>query len=102
MIILPQNNRTARIIFIFIGMAIVYLVWTYAPLIYKPLNIQIASLRLISRGIITIIPMVAVLLCLHKPSDILQSLGLNRNILKGLGFAAIMLYSAFNRCPDNW
>jgi len=40
-------------------------------------------------GIITFIPMAAVLLCLHKPSDIIKSIGLNANILKGLGFAAL-------------
>lgn len=33
--------------------------------------------------------MLAALFCLHRPSDQLQSLGLNRNILKGFGFAAI-------------
>lgn len=84
-----QNNRIARISFILVGMVIVYLTWTHAPLIYKPLHIRIASVRIITRSIITFIPMFAVLICLHKPSHILQSLGLNRNILKGLGFAAI-------------
>lgn len=33
--------------------------------------------------------MLGFLFCLHKKSDILNSLGLNGNILKGLGFAAL-------------
>ncbi len=33
--------------------------------------------------------MVAVLLCLHRPSDILKSLGLNQSFVKGIVFAAI-------------
>lgn len=33
--------------------------------------------------------MLIFLLCLHKPSNIIKSLGLNGNILKGLGFAAL-------------
>lgn len=84
-----RNNRTARILFILAGMVIVYLTWSYVPLLYYPLHIQYASLRLAVRGLISFIPMLAVLLCLHKPSEILQSLGLNRHLLKGLGFAAV-------------
>lgn len=70
-------------------MVIVYLTWSNAPLLYHPLNIPYASLRLMLRGCITCVAMLIVLLCLHRPADILKSLGLNRNILKGLGFAAL-------------
>lgn len=89
MVELFQRNRCARIIFIIISMIVVYFVWDNAPLMYRPLHIKIASLRLALRGLITIIPMTVSLLCLHKPSDILVSMGLNKNIFKGLGFALI-------------
>ena len=89
MVRLFQNSRTARIIFILIGIAVVYIAWDIAPIIYKPLHISNVSLRLALRGIISFIPMTAILLCLHKPSDIITSIGLNANILKGLGFAAL-------------
>lgn len=89
MIKLIRENRTARIIFILIGIAVVYIAWHIAPIIYKPLHISNVSLRLAFRGIISFIPMTAILLCLHKPSDIIKSIGLNANILKGLGFAAL-------------
>lgn len=89
MVRLFQNSRTARILFILIGIAVVYIAWNIAPIIYKPLHISNVSLRLALRGIISFIPMTAILLCLHKPSDIITSIGLNANILKGLGFAAL-------------
>lgn len=84
-----QDNKSARIIFIFVGIAAVYLAWNNAPIIYGSLHIANLSLRLALRGIITFIPMLFILLCLHKPSKIAESLGLNGNILKGLGFAAV-------------
>lgn len=82
-------NRSARILFILIGIVAVYYAWSYAPTIYKPLHISIVSIRLVLRGIISFIPMLIVLLCLHTPSKIVESLGLNGNILIGLGFAAL-------------
>ena len=80
-----QRNRFAKIVFIVISMITVYFVWDNAPLMYRSLHIKIASLRLALRGLITIIPMTVFLLCIHKPSDIFVSMGLNKNIFKGLG-----------------
>lgn len=89
MIKVLNNNRIARIIFILISIVVVYYVWSNAPVIYHPLHITNVSLRLALRGIITFIPMLIFLLCMHKPSDVIPSLGLNGNILKGLGLAAL-------------
>lgn len=89
MIKLLRNNRFVRIIFILIAIAIVELVWWNASTLYKPLHIESASLRLVMRYIICGIPMLGFLFCLHKESDILSSLGLNGNVLKCLGFAAV-------------
>ncbi len=84
-----NNNRSARIFFILIGIVAVYFTWSNAPTLYKPLHIINISMRLALRGIITFIPMLIFLLCLHKPSKMIESLGLKGNILKGLGFAAL-------------
>lgn len=89
MIKLLNSNRRARIIFILIGITVVYFTWRNAQIVYNPLHITNISLRLAFRGIITSIPMLIFLLCLYKPSKIIESIGLNRNILKGLGFAAL-------------
>lgn len=89
MIELFQRNRLAKIIFIIISMIIVYLVYDNAHLLYRPLHIKISWLRLALRGLITSIVMVALLLCIHKPSDILSSMGLNHDVFKGLGLAFI-------------
>lgn len=89
MIKLLNNNKTARIIFILIGIIVVYFTWINANILYNPLNITNIALRLAFRGIVAFIPMLIFLLCLHKPSKIIESLGLNGNILKGLGFAAL-------------
>ncbi len=89
MIMILANNRIIRIFFILIGIIAVYFTWINAHILYNPLNITNVALRLAFRGIITFIPMLFFLLCLHKPSKIFTSLGLNRSILKGLGFAAL-------------
>lgn len=89
MIKLLNNDRRARIIFILIGITVVYFTWSNAQIVYNPLHITNISLRLAFRGIVTSIPMLIFLLCLYKPSKIIESIGLNRNILKGLGFAAL-------------
>lgn len=89
MIKLFQNNKTARIIFILIGIAVVEWAWWNASTLYKPLHLQSASLRMITRYLICGIPMLGFLFCLHNKFDILSSLGLNGNILKGFGFAAL-------------
>lgn len=89
MIGLLRHNKAARVIFILAGIAAVYLAWHNAPMIYRPLHISCISLRLALRGAIVSIPMVAFLLCLHRPSEIIASLGLNGNILRGMGFAAL-------------
>lgn len=89
MIQLFQHNRNTRIVFILVSMIFVYFTWDYAHLLYGPLHIKIASLRLASRGIITIIVMTVFLLCLHKPSEVIPSMGLNRSFLKGSLFALI-------------
>ena len=89
MIKLLRNNRVVRIVFIIIAIAVVELAWWNASTLYKPLHLESASLRLVMRYIICGIPMLGFLFCLHKKSDILGSLGLNGNILKGLGFAAL-------------
>lgn len=84
-----QNNRVARILFILAAIVVVQWIWWNAQVIYKPLHLESASLRLIARYIICGVPMLGFLFCLHKKSDILSSLGLNGNVLKGLGFAAL-------------
>lgn len=84
-----QHNRRARIMFILLSMVIVYFTYVNAHLLYQPLHIKIAWLRLALRGLITSIAMTALLLCIHKPSDILSSMGLNHDVLKGLGLALI-------------
>lgn len=89
MIKVLNNNRIARILFILIGIIAVYLTWRNAHILYNPLNITNIAMRLAFRGIVAFIPMLIFLLCLHKPSKIIESIGLNRNILKGLGFAAL-------------
>lgn len=89
MIKLLSTNKTARIFFILIGIIAVYYTWINAHILYNPLNITNIALRLAFRGTIAFITMLIFLLCLHKPSKIFESLGLNGNILKGLGFAAL-------------
>ncbi len=89
MIKILANNRIVRIFFILIGIIAVYFTWVNAHILYNPLNISNVALRLAFRGIVTFIPMLIFLLCLHKPSKIFTSLGLNGNILNGLGFAAL-------------
>lgn len=89
MIKLLNTNKTARILFILISIIAVYFVWINAHILYNPLHITNVALRLAFRGIIAFITMVIFLLCIHKPSKIIESLGLNGNILKGLGFAAL-------------
>lgn len=89
MVNLFQNSRIARILLILVGIAVVYITWDIAPMIYKPLHISSVSIRLALRGLISFIPMTIFLLCLHKPKEILKTLGLNRNICKGIGFAVL-------------
>lgn len=47
------------------------------------------SLKFILRRAITCIPLIIALFLIHKPKEILPSLGLNKNILYGLGVAVI-------------
>lgn len=89
MIKILNESRAARILFILIGIVVVYFTWSNAPIVYGPLHITNISLRLALRGIITFIPMLLFLLCLHKPTKIIDSLGLNGNILRGLLFAVL-------------
>ena len=89
MIKVLNENRVARIIFILIGIVAVYYAWTYAPRLYKPLYITGLSPRLVLKALIAFIPMIFFLLCLHKPSKVIGSLGLNGSIVKGFGFAAV-------------
>ena len=89
MIKLLRDNRIARIVFILFAIAVVEWAWWNASTLYKPLHLESASLRMVTRYLICGVPMLGFLFCLHKKSDILNSLGLNGNILKGLGFAAL-------------
>lgn len=89
MIKLLRDNRIARIVFILFAIAVVEWAWWNASTLYKPLHLESASLRMVMRYLICGVPMLGFLFCLHKKSDILNSLGLNGNVLKGLGFAAL-------------
>ncbi len=89
MIKLLRDNRIARIVFILFAIAVVEWAWWNASTLYKPLHLESASLRMVTRYLICGVPMLGFFFCLHKKSDILNSLGLNGNILKGLGFAAL-------------
>lgn len=96
MIKILANNRIVRIFFILIGMIAVYFTWINAHILYNPLNISNVALRLALRGIITFIPMLFFLLCLHKPSKIFTSLGLNRSYTKRVWLCSLMLFSALD------
>lgn len=85
--------------FILISMIIVYLTWDNAHLLYRPLHIKIAWVRLALRGLITSIIMAGLLWCLHKPYNILSSMGLNHDIFKGLVLALICCSPLFIGFP---
>ncbi len=83
------DNKTVRILFILFGIWVVNCTLSNAHLFYVPLHIESYAIRLIIKNAIAFAPMLALLLCLHKPSKIVQSLGLSANLLKGLLFAAL-------------
>lgn len=89
MIRILKNNKAVRILFILIAIIVVEFAWWNASTLYKPLHLESASLRMVVRYLICGIPMLVFLLCLHKKDDIVSSLGLNGNIVKGIGFAAL-------------
>lgn len=83
-----RANQNATCVLILLGICAAYMSWTYAHLIYSPLHISSASIRLCCRFAIASVPIALNLLCLHKPSDMLKSLGLKASIARGLAFAA--------------
>lgn len=89
MIRILKNNKAVRILFILIAIIVVEFAWWNASTLYKPLHLESASLRMVVRYLICGIPMLVFLLCLHKKNDIVSSLGLSDNIVKGIGFAAL-------------
>lgn len=93
------GNKTTRVLFIILGIWIVKCSLSNAHILYAPLHIESSSIRLMIKNAITFAPMMAFLLCLHKPSKIVQSLGLSANILKGLGFAALCCMPLFIGFP---
>ncbi len=93
------DNKLARILFILLGLWIVNFSLSNAHILYASLHIESSSIRLIIKNVITFVPMLAILLCLHKPSKIVQSLGLSANIFKGLLFAALCCLPLFIGFP---
>lgn len=75
---------------IIVASVLYYIIWwNVSPFIHRVLDIECRSLRLVIDNVIASVPIIMALLYLHKPRQILLSLGLNSKIMQGFAFAAI-------------
>lgn len=94
-----MKSRAYKLSLISLGIILMVWVFFHSSELVSPLELPPHSaIKLFARWILTVIPMTVALLLLHKPKFILESTGLNGNILKGFGFALLCtlpLYAGF-------
>ena len=87
---LKLKSKTAKILYSIIASIIIALLWNNAWKITSLLGITAGSLlNKVVRDIIVIIPVLFLTALIIRPKDIFSFLGLNRNIIKGLGIALL-------------
>lgn len=94
-----RKSRLAIVITVLLGCVLVFLIQWYTAELLAPLHLQPKSLgRYVLKCILSLIPVAIILFLLHKPSAILESMGLRNSILKGLLFGLLFttpLYIGF-------
>ena len=87
---LKLTSKSTKILYSIVASIIIALLWNNAWKITSLLDIVSGSLlNKVVRDIIVIIPVFILTAVVIKPKEILSFLGLNRNIIKGLGIALL-------------
>ena len=94
-----RKSKWATLLLIILGCVLVFWVQWNASEWLAPLHLQSRSLgQYILKWLLTFIPVIIILLILHRPSAIIESLGLKGSILKGVSFGFLFttpLYIGF-------
>lgn len=91
-----MKSSKINIVIIVIGTILVYLLIWNASRIVSPLHLPSHSLlKSFVKNCLVLIPVVCTLLVLHKPKSIINSLGLNGSILKGLAYTFVFTLPLF-------
>lgn len=87
---LQLHSKTIRIIYSIIASIIIALLWNNAWKVTSQLGIPPGTLlNKVVRDLIVIVPLLILVAVVIRPKDIISFLGLNGNILKGLGIALL-------------
>ncbi len=91
-----MKTKSYRLLLILLGSLLVYWVWWNSSSLVAPLHLQSHSIsKFIVKAFLACIPMTVVLFLLHKPKEIVGSLGLNGSCIKGIGTTLVMTFPMF-------
>ena len=92
------NAKILRTLIIAVASALALLLYDRVHLIVAPLHLQ-RTLAVFIMHMIVCLPIVVVLLLLHRPKDFFHHLGLDGNFIKGMVFALISTLPLFIAFP---